>query len=125
MSDLIFIKDVIYGLKQEYGELLEIRKENRFINTDTGASTTNYEKFDIPLAVPLPLNLRAAFMKTVGINRMAYLEPGQREILIDKDDIPIGMLIEIHDRAVFTSGRIAEIVKIDDYEFAMILIIKS
>jgi hypothetical protein len=124
MSDLEFIKDVIYGLKQEYGEPATVRRESRTVNPDTGAVTKTNVDFGISLAIPLPLNLRAAFMKTVGISRMGYLEPGQREVLIDKDDIPTGNKIEPHDRIIFKE-RIEEIIKTDDYEFAMILVAQS
>ncbi len=124
MNDLEFIKDVIYGLKQEYGQLAEIRKETRVVNPDTGVVTPTYESISIPLVIPLPINLRAAFMKTVGISRMGYLEPGQREVLIDKDDMPAGKIIEIHDRILFGTKE-EEIIKTDDYEYAMILVTKS
>jgi hypothetical protein len=124
MSDLDFIKDVIYGLKQEYGQQATIRHETRTVNPDTGASTSTNVDFGIPLAIPLPLNLRAAFMKTVGISRMAYLEPGQREVLIDKDDIPADKTIALHDKILF-GARVEEITKVDDYEYAMILVAQS
>jgi hypothetical protein len=61
-------------------------------------------------------------MKTAGISRMAYLEPGQREVLIDKDDVPAP--IEIHDRIVFKDKE-EEVIRVDDYEYAMILVVKS
>lgn len=124
MSDKDFIKDVIYGLKIEYGEPVTFRKETNVVNLDTGNKTTTVDQFIINKAIPLPINLRASFLKTIGISKLSYLEPGQREILIDKSDIPATKEIKLHNRVII-NGATEEIVKFDDYDFAMIAVTKS
>jgi hypothetical protein len=121
MSD--FIKDVIYNLKMEYGEEAVVHKTSKAMNLNTGIISSTTTDLKVSKAIPLPINIRAFFARAVGISKMAYLEPGQREILIDLVDFPNG--IEIHDQVQFGTNPPEEIQRIDKYPFAAILISKS
>lgn len=126
MNDLDFIADVIYGLKLEYGKTLTFKDETRQIDALTGAVTsTPQADIIVPLAIPLPINMRAAFLKAVGINRMGYLEPGEREILIDNTDLAGADPQSLLHRYIITGSKKEEITKVEDYEFGSILIAKS
>lgn len=127
MNDRVFIKDVLYGLKLEYGERLVITKPVNTIDLDTGGVTSTSTQFVIQNGILMPTNLRALFAKLIGINRFVYLEQGEREILIDNSDIPTGQILEIHDRVVPNStNRTEEIVrKPEVFDYGTILVTKQ
>lgn len=122
MNDKIFIRDVIYGLKHEYGEPIKIRRYSQSTNLDTGAvSREIITEVSIDKAVLLPFNIRATFAKTVGVSSLAYLEPGQREILIDNDDLGSHKL-QIHDRVLIGTIEEEIIREPEVYDFGTMLV---
>lgn len=124
MSNLQFIADVIYGLKVEYGEPIVVGSHVFTIEQQTGQKTDNPITFPICMAIPLPENLREAFLKSVGIKKEGMLEAGQRQFLIDKADIPIGMSI-VKGGYIQFAGKTADIQKVDDYLHAVTLIVQG
>ena len=126
MSNLLFIADVIYGLKIEYGELISVGTHNFTQDQRTGIKTdTPSNLFTISMAIPLPENLREAFLKTVGIKKEGRLQSGQREFLIDKSDIPTGMSIIEHRSFIDFAGKRSDVQKVDDYLYAMIVVVEG
>jgi len=117
-----WIADVIYGLKMEYGQPITFRKKTTSsTNYDTGQVTKTVTSKYIENAVPLPLNLRKAFLKTVGINKVAEVASGEFEILVDKVDLD-GLVPEANDQ-VQAYGDTTTIIRTEDYSQAYILIV--
>lgn len=125
MSNLTFISDVIYGLKVEYGEPIVVGTHVFTINQQTGQKTDTPITFVISMAIPLPENLREAFLKTVGIKKEGILEAGQTQFLIDKADIPIGTKIIKNLGFIDFAGKRGDIQKIDDYRYAAIITVQG
>lgn len=128
MSNLIFIKETVYALKIEYGEAISINRRSVTQDQRTGQKVTTVDSFNIQMAIPLPENLREAFLKTVGIKKEGRLAKGEREFLIDKSDIPSGKVIDRQCFIKFTGPLIAQnadqaadVTAIDDYLYAMIV----
>lgn len=119
-NDLIFIKDVIYGLKTEYGSMYTISRKTETTNLTTGAITQVGTDFPM-LIIAMPETLRQMFAKQIGSVRQGYLPPAQRELLIDIEDIPVGFEARVND-TVIVEGKTYNLEKIENYIYAMILL---
>lgn len=124
MGDLIFISDVIYGLKMDMGQTILVGTRTEVTNLATGQIAKTEDTFAIANAIYLPVNLRGQFLKSVGIHREAFLESGNREILIDKSDIPAGKTIPNQKGFIEINGSRGDVVSVDDYQHAMIVTVK-
>lgn len=125
MGNLDFISDVIYGLKMDMGQVITVGVRSSTSNLATGNTTFTEDTFTIPNAIYLPLNLRAQFLRSIGIHKEGYLESGNREILIDADDIPAGKSLLNQKGFVVINNKKADIVSVDDFQHAFIVTIKQ
>lgn len=94
----MFTSDVIYHLKHEYGERIIVKRDTVSTNYTTGAKTSDSEIFIIQNAILLPLDKRFQFLRSLGVQKLGYLEPGEREFLIDKDDLEFE--IKLNDQII-------------------------
>lgn len=83
-----FVKDVIYGLKMEYGSPATFTKKSETVNLETGvkggATTSKY----VDRVIALPLDRRNAFLKSVGIHSKELLmNQNQQQFLVDRSDL--------------------------------------
>lgn len=121
-NDLIFISDVIYGLKHEYGETISINHEETSTDLNTGEKTVTLTSVTIPLAIPMPETMRQQMTRLFQAKKEGYLNPGEQEFLIDKSDLP-PLNITLRD-FVMHDGVRKDISKIGNYQYAMILTTK-
>lgn len=120
MSDLDFIADVIYGLKNEYGLPMTFGRKTSSVNLQTGVKVDTIDSFPIALAIPLAENIREQFVKSISGRREAFLQTGQRQILVDTSDIPVGKSIDPEGFVDYDGGR-AEINKVENYKYGLIV----
>jgi len=125
MGNLNFIKDVIYGLKRDMGQTIYAGINTVTTNVATGARTNVQTRLAIPNAIWLPLNLRRQFLQQVGIHKVAALEAGNREVLIDKKDIPSSLTLKNQTGYLEINGKKTDIVAIEDYTHALIVVVKQ
>lgn len=97
MSDLIFIRDVIYSLKIDYGEPVSLCRDTETLDTSSGVKTASVRKVMIPMAIPLPMNLRQMYIHLIAQKKEGYIEPGSQQFLLDKDDIPADFGVKQND----------------------------
>jgi hypothetical protein len=115
-NDLRFIKDVIYGLKREYGEPIQFIREITDLNTSTGLkSITQVLNIRISKAVMLPFSWRKYFADK---EKGKIQDIGTQEILIDKKDLNI---IPVTGDIIQTSYAKRDIKAVDDYEYSYIV----
>lgn len=125
MSDLIFIADVIYHLKREYGVAITITTVASTIpDRTTGTKVESRSSFSINQAIALPVNMRAKFLRSIERVKAGFLEHGDREFLIDKIDVPPGRIINVGDRLAF-AGFESDIKQVDDYQYAYSVTVKQ
>jgi hypothetical protein len=122
MNDLIFIRDVIYGLKQEYGSEGYIVRQTEVIDLSTGVKTpTDVFRVFVPKMVLLPFSWRKKF----GVQSKGGIEyVGSQEILVDKSDLPAGITLETGD-FINAKGQRVDIGEVNNFEFAFLLQSKS
>lgn len=125
MGNLDFISDVIYGLKMDMGQLIYAGKNSIDRDVITGERTNTQDRFAIPNAIYLPLNLRRQFLQQVGIHKVMPLEAGNREVLIDKVDIPATKTLATTEGFLEIKGKQTPIIAIEDYEHAYIVVVKQ
>ncbi len=126
MGDLNFISDVIYGLKIDMGQMIIVgQRSTAPFNIVTGVRPDSVTTFMIPQGIYLPINRRQQFLQTAGIHKTNHLEQGQREVLIDKADIPSGSEIKLEGGFIEINGQRGDIVRIEDYDNALIVVIKE
>lgn len=119
-SNLNFVGQVVYDLKVEYGEMITVGNHAWTQDQSTGIKTDTPTTFVIGMAVPMPENLRLAFLKSVGVKKEGVLEKGQRQFLIDKADIPAGQSISRTSFIDYNNKR-ADVGSVDDYEYALVV----
>ena len=115
MSDLIFIKDVIYGLKMEYGSSATFAKNALTINLDTGVKSGTTTTKYVDRVIPLPLDRRNAFLKSVGVHKETLVNLNDQQFLIDRDDL--GTFVVAEEDTI--NGM--KIKQIEFFEYALIL----
>jgi hypothetical protein len=116
------VRDVIYGLKREYGEEAVLTREASTFDPTTGKNIfTRYTQY-IPLAIPLPMTLRQQFLKTLGVHKAGFLESGVSEVLIDAEDLDIKPKPQWQIRF---GSKDADIVTVEDYGEALLLTTKE
>lgn len=82
-----FIADVVYGLKQEYGKPVTLKRDTTSFDPATGTNTiTSSVSQQIPLVIFLPLNMRQAFFKAINMQSELYLKPGEQQMIVDLSD---------------------------------------
>ncbi len=115
-----FIKDVIYNLKMEYGESCDfIIKGEEAFNVLSGLKTADVFNLYVDKIIALPLDRRAAFLKSVGIHSSAYVEVGTQQFLLDADDV-IGHEPKINDKLTI-AGKNQDIKLVEKFPSAYIL----
>lgn len=123
MSDLdYFIKDVIYGLKIEYGTNMLIGRWNGTMNPRTGMKDFDRIVTKLAKAIPLPVTMRQQFLKSLGVLKAGNLEFGDREILIDTDDLDVTPVPG--DFTVY-KNFFGDIKSVENYGQAIILIVRE
>lgn len=120
-----FIEDVIYGLKVEYGKpITAVNVSKDGINYETGKQDTSESSLMIPLMIELPISLRQAFLKSVGIHKIGYLESGEQEFLIDANDLIDDFEIT-NESYLLTETRRLKVKSIEKYEGLLIVVAKG
>lgn len=122
-----FIADVIYGLKMEYGKRITVGKESTTTDFSTGLVSGTPTELIIQKAIPLPYDLRQAFLKSAGIHRTGYIEKGQSEVLIDRKDIPSASLSLMANANYIRDhkGRKRKITRIQDYDESFLVVVED
>lgn len=122
MNDLVFISDVIYGLKQEYGVLGTIVRQTESVNLSTGVKSFN-DVFRVP--IPRIIFLPTSWRKLMAQKGKGGIQSfGTQEILIDKKDIPSTVDIEEGD-FINAKGMRIDIGHVDNYEYAFVVTAKT
>lgn len=125
MSDLAFIRENIYHLKQEYGENLSLSNVS-VVSQDilTGVKTTSSAALTIKRAIRLPNRIAYSFLKAVGNFQGMAAVRGLFQILIDKDDL--GSFEVSPDKTLVLLGGQKYVASvIDDFPYAIILTVKG
>jgi hypothetical protein len=119
-NDLIFIRDVIYGLKLEYGAAGFVVRQSETIDLNTGIKTfTDTFRIFVPKMVFLPFSWRKKF----GVPSKGGIEYiATQEILIDKSDLTVDL--ETGD-FINAKGQRIDIGTVDNYEYAFLIQAKS
>lgn len=136
MNELVFIRDTIYDLKMDYGSLLTVTRRSVVNNVETGVGVVTDFSFDILQAIALPTDRRQAFLRSIGIHKEGYLQKGEREFLIDKDDMLAGRTVEINDIVTFyggetdtpgysSTGTRGDVTGVEDYLYAYVVTVKE
>lgn len=122
-----FIANVIYGLKREYGKRIIVGKESTTTDFNTGVVSGSPTELIIQKAIPLPYDLRQAFLKSAGIHRTGYIEKGQSEVLIDRKDIPSASLNLMRNASYIKDhqNRKRKIVRIQDYDESFLVVVED
>lgn len=121
-NDLIFIKDIIYGLKHEYGTAGVIVRQTESFNIKTGQKTfVDVFRVNAGKVIFLPFSWRK-FIAQKGKGGIQTV--GTQEILVDKDDLPASIKIKAGD-FLNAKGQRIDIGEVDDYEYAFIVKAKS
>lgn len=113
MNDLIFIRDLMYQLKREYGFPLDIyRITSTTTDRATGKKTQTKEKYHIVRAIVLPNQVQKKFafdLAYLATNKsFTYgAEYGQnlRDVIIDTRDLPKGFELTINDYIIYDGKR--------------------
>lgn len=91
-NQLGFMREALYGLKQNYGILVDVyRKDSTTINLETGKKTVTQSRFRVRRAVLIPSTL----MRKMDFSGMdsdfnfgAFFDIANKVILIEGNDIP-------------------------------------
>ncbi len=131
---LVFIRNVIYQLKREYGAFLTIGVIlPGEVNLQTGEKNTKYIEHKIPRAIKLPNSITFDFLRAVGIipqQKGLSLPVGAFSLLIDRRDLGHSFPKPEPGKSFAILGlrpyeRRLDILKADDYEYAQILWVKE
>lgn len=118
MNDLVFIKDNIYHLKHEYGSAaVFVKRIVGSLNFETGQQSSTEDRFNIPKVIPLPVEERQKWWRSLGVQKVGNVDYGSEEFLVDSGDIPAGKSIEQGMELQF-NGRIFEIKTAENYNYA-------
>jgi hypothetical protein len=121
-----WIKDVIYGLKREFGRPITLTWLNApTMNYATGVKTQNPVSITLSRAIPLPRNQRIQFLQSIGTIKVSPLDIGEREILIDKSDVPANSLPMDTLNEVTHDDKKSIVKSVDSYPEAYLLIVKD
>lgn len=122
MNDLIFIKDVIYGLKHEYGVPGIIVRQSETVNAATGAKTfIDVFRVNVGKVIFLPFSWKKFLAQK---DKGGIQSVGTQEILVDRSDLPAGIKIKVGD-FLNANGKRIDIGGVDDYEYAFVITAKS
>lgn len=118
MSYRDFIKDVIYGLKVEYGSPAGLEQKSIVsLDLDTGGKSEFVTSKYIDKVIPLPLFRRNEFLKAVGIHQNeAIITADDKQFLLDVDDL--GAFVVTPE---ITTLNDMVVKRIENYEYAMIV----
>lgn len=118
MNDLIFIKDNIYHLKHEYGSpAVFIKRIIGTVNFATGKQTSTSDSFNIGKIIPLPIEERQKWWRSLGLQKVGNVDYGDEEFLVDIGDVPSGKSLETGMEMQF-NGRQLEIKTAENYTYA-------
>jgi hypothetical protein len=99
-----FIKDVIYGLKRDYGSRITIKRETTgSVNIETGVRSVTTEQVQIEKAIRLPTRLKALRLHE------SFRDQYDIDILIDKKDL--GGFVPRNDDIVLLDDSLRYVVK--------------
>lgn len=108
------VKHTIYNLKHQYGVTISLY-EQEIGSTDrkTGVQTVTRTKHEVTLGVLLPVTFSSQYI--FRNNTTVQFEIGDREVLLDLDDLPYMFDIRRVDYVVF-GGKRYSILRFQDIE---------
>lgn len=95
-----WIADIVYDLKMTDGQPFFFNHDEFSFDVRTGLKAKNTmtsTSFYVSKTIPLPLNVRQAFFKTINLTKEAYLQPGEAQFILDASDIPANLSVKIND----------------------------
>jgi len=125
-NQLGFIKVLLYKLKRDYGEPLEVYRLNSSVaNLQTGKKTVSKTRYAIPRAIVMTSDLErlAVFSHTflIADKQFAYgafFDADAKNFIIDYRDLPQGFTFDLNDWVVW-DGQRYEIKKVMEAEHGM------
>lgn len=123
MTNVLFIRDLIYRLKQDYGQRMDLYVPCKsVIDFTTGKQTVSKRKYCFPKVVLLSEILQRRFVRDVAAlaagRNFAYgglFDEGKRTIIVSGDDIPKGVRMDSSCYFVYNHIRY-DIVKVEELE---------
>lgn len=121
-SDLSFIRDVLYGLKRDYGVRMEVYSiRESVVDLETGQKTVEKDVHVIRRAILLPQQLSRSFsydLSYIAANKnFTYggtYDKNKRTVILDPRDLPKGFLPGLKDYCLIDHTRY-NIKDVDDY----------
>ncbi len=123
MTNVLFIRDLIYRLKQDYGQCMDLYvPTSSFQDYGTGQQIVSRRKVRISKVILLTEILQRRFVHDVAFltagRNFAYgglFEEGMRTIIVAGTDIPKG--VKINDSTFFTYLHVRyDVVKVEELE---------
>lgn len=124
MSQLQYIKDCIYHLKQEYGCSLEIYNiTNSTRNLETGVKTITKTVYKIRRGILLPRKLDNEFLRILGATiHFDLLKNEQRQIILDASDYPSGYEPKINSDYILVDHIRFNILDVETYDHKLAVV---
>lgn len=133
-NDLTFIKDVVEGLKEEYGTRLIIGKRTSTVpDVSTGRRVQSSTEVVVQKAMRLPDQISFGLLQSIGISRegarhsLAKMDilVGTYMILVDRDDFPANFTFDPADTYVVFNHRRANLINANVFDYCAILQVKD
>jgi hypothetical protein len=123
MTNVLFIRDAIYRLKQDYGTKMDLYVTGKTdINLATGEQTVVKKKYTILQVVLLPELLQRRYVQDIAylaanknFTYGALFDEGKRVVILGKGDVPKGVKLDPSCYFVFDHVRYA-VDKFDELE---------
>lgn len=123
MTNVLFIRDLLYRLKQDYGQRMDLYFPGVATqNFNTGSQIVDFRKISIPRVVLLPQTLQNRFIHDVAyvtsgrdFSYGGLFQEGVSDILIDGRDVPKNVKIDTKMHITYNHVRY-DIVNIEELE---------
>lgn len=130
-AQLQHIRRHLYSLKRKFGSPVDIYFESSDTNDlETGKRVVTAQKWSIKRAVPLPRKVSQHTLLSIALKELftrgAITEMGDRQVLIDRTDLPSDFQLGTENWYFIVDGIRYQVLSHQDYEaFAYIVDLKS
>lgn len=122
MTNVLFIRDTLYRLKQDYGQRMDLYVPNKSdVDYNKGTQSVTRKYYSISKVILLPEILQRRQFHEVGLaaagRQFAFgglMDDGERTIILDSRDIPKGVKLNstcymIYEHVRYDLGKIEEL----------------
>ena len=126
--NLRFIRNILYRLKRDYGSSVDIYYEQSdSVNLQTGQRLVSIQSWHVNRAIPLPRKVEQKSILATALeelfSRGGNVTLGDRQIIIDRSDLPRGFVIGLENWYIVYEGRRYQILSSENYEHDLAYIV--